>query len=79
MDTLCHQIIEFLSCRDSKDADMFNVYKDLSERFPCCHFQFHINKDIRRLSVTYDFCRYWFKILDEDIKNVSYLTCEYLR
>lgn len=52
--------------------------KDLSETFPNCNFTIHRGVKLR-LAVITQFCIYWFDILDDDYREIKYLTCEYLR
>ena len=79
MDMLVHQIIEHIQCRSDELIQMRDVLRDLKETFPNCDFKFHVCKGKHRLSATCNFCTYWFDILDDDYREVKYLTYEYLR
>lgn len=77
MEILCHQIIEHCLCY-SETMTESQFLKDLSETFPNCNFMIHRGVKLR-LSVVTQFCIYWFDILDDDYREIKYLTCEYLR
>ena len=79
VDILVHQIIEHIQCRSDDIIQMRDILRDLKETFPNCDFKFHISKGKNRLSATCNFWTYWFDILDDDYREVKYLTYEYLR
>lgn len=79
MDILIYQIIEHIQCRSDDIIQMSDILRDLKETFPSCDFKFHVSKDKHRLSATCNFWTYWFDILDDDYRELKYLTYEYLR
>lgn len=72
---LCHKIIEYVECKEFDTLS--DMIKNLNETFPKCYFYIHIDSNTRRLSVTHDFYRYWFNIMQDN--TLTYLTYEYLR
>lgn len=79
LDILAHRIIEYIGSRPEDMIQMRDILQGLRETFPKCDFKFHVSKGKHRLSATYNFCTYWFDILDNDYREVKYLTYEYLR
>ena len=79
LDILAHRIVEYIESRPEDMIQMRGILQGLRETFPKCDFKFHVSKGKHRLSVTYDFYTYWFDILDDDYREVKYLTHEYLR
>lgn len=81
LDLLSHQIICFCASRVSEDDNysMYELETKLKETFPNCSFCFFIDEKHKRLSVTTNFIRYWFDILDDDCKDLRFLTVESLR
>lgn len=79
LDILAHRIIEYIESRPEDMIQISDILQGLRETFPKCDFKFHVSKGKHRLSATYNFCTYWFDILDDDYREVKYLTYEYLR
>ena len=79
LDILAHRIIEYIESRPEDMIQIRDILQGLKETFPKCDFKFHVSKGKHRLSATCNFCTYWFDILDDDYREVKYLTYEYLR
>lgn len=79
LDILAHRIIEYIESRPEDMIQMRDILQGLRETFPKCDFKVHVSRGKHRLSATYNFCTYWFDILDDDYREIKYLTYEYLR
>lgn len=79
VNTLSHQIIDYMQSRPKDIIQMKDILIGLRETFPKCDFKFHVSKRKHRLSVTCNFCTYWFDILDDEYRDIRFLTYEYLR
>lgn len=79
VDILSHQIIDYIQSRPEDIIQMKDIIIGLRETFPKCDFKFHVSKGKHRLSATCNFYTYWFDILDDEYRDIRFLTYEYLR